>query len=164
MKKNKIVVLGLGNILNRDEGAGVFALRKLEAVVPEGWKQRMELIDGGVLGLDLLPYVEKASRLLILDSVEVNGEPGEIFEFKNEQIKTFFTGKISWHQLGFQEVLEVAKVRGNFPQEVFLIGVVPGDTLIGFGLSPAVEKAIGKMTGRALEVLSDWLKMSADKT
>lgn len=160
--KEKIVVLGLGNILNRDEGAGVYALRKLEATIPAEWKQRVELIDGGVLGLDLLPYVETAGRLLIFDAVETGGLPGEMVEFKNEELNTFFTGKISWHQLGFQEVLEVAKVRGKYPEAVFLIGVIPGATGVGLGLSRAVEKALDKMARRALEVLSDWLNLSAD--
>ncbi len=160
--KDKIVVLGLGNILNRDEGAGVYALRKLEAIIPAEWKQRVELIDGGVLGLDLLPYVETAGQLLILDAVGASGLPGEVVEYRNEEIRTFFTGKISWHQLGFQEVLEVAKVREKYPQEVLLIGVIPGATGVGFSLSRAVEKAAGKMARRALEVLSDWLNLSAD--
>ncbi|MDI6849687.1 MAG: HyaD/HybD family hydrogenase maturation endopeptidase [Candidatus Saccharicenans sp.] len=161
--KDKIVVLGLGNILNRDEGAGVYALRKLEAIMPEDWKQRVELIEGGVLGLDLLPYVEKASRLLILDAVEAGGNPGEMVEFKNKEINTFFAGKISWHQLGFQEVLEVARVRGKYPEEVLLIGVIPGAIGIGLSLSRAVEKTAGRMAGRALEVLSGWLISTADK-
>lgn len=160
-KKNKmisnIVVLGLGNILNQDEGAGVFALKELEKIIPEEIKDRVELIDGGVLGMELLPYVERATHLLVLDAVDGDFEPGSVREFKNEEIQLFHRGRISWHQLGFQEVLAVARIRGKFPGEIYLIGVQPEDTSSGVGLSPGVENSVRKMARRALGVLKSWL-------
>lgn len=154
----RIVVLGVGNILNRDEGAGVYALQELEKRLPKGWKEKVELVDGGVLGLDLLPYVERATHLLVLDAADFQGQPGEIREFSGEALKTFFTGKISWHQLGFQEVLEVARVRGHYPGQIRLVGVQPGNMEVGLGLSSALELSVKDMARRALDILKNWLE------
>ncbi len=155
--QKRIVVLGVGNILNRDEGAGVHAVKELEKRLPQDWKDKIELVDGGVLGLDLLPGVEQATHLLILDAADFQGRPGEIKEFSGEELKTFFTGKISWHQLGFQEVLEVARVRGRYPEQVHLIGVQPGNMEVGPGLSQDLEQALQEMTARALDILKTWI-------
>ena len=72
------VVLGLGNLLNRDEGVGVQALKELEARL--GGNAGAELLDGGVLGLDLLPLVEECSHLLVLDAVDAHQAPGTVVE------------------------------------------------------------------------------------
>lgn len=156
-REKKIIVLGLGNILNRDEGAGVYALKELEKIIPESCKREIDLIDGGVLGLDLLPYVEQATHLLILDVTDFKGEAGEIKEFPTEEIPTFFTGKISWHQLGFQEVLEVARVRGHFPEKIHLIGIQPGDLNPGIGLSPGLNLRLREAARRAAKILESWM-------
>jgi len=152
----KIIVLGLGNILNRDEGAGVYALKELEKILPEKIKSQVELVDGGVLGMDLLPYVEQASHLLILDAVDSGAQPGEVMEYDKDEIELFYDGRISWHQLGFQEVLAVAKVRGKYPENVYLIGVQPADIKTGIGLSRKVKTSVQRMAKRAAEVLEAW--------
>lgn len=157
-----IVVLGLGNILNQDEGAGVFALKELEKIIPEEFKDRAQLIDGGVLGMELLPYVEQATHLLIIDAVDGGFEPGRLMEYKNEEIPLFYHGRISWHQLGFQEVLAVARVRGKFPGQVHLIGVQPENTGTGLGLSPVVENSVRMMARRALDILKSWLEQTTE--
>jgi hydrogenase maturation protease len=153
----KIIVLGLGNILNRDEGAGVYAVKELEKILPEKIKAEVELVDGGVLGMDLLPYVERASHLLILDAVDSGAQPGEVREYAKDKIELFYHGRISWHQLGFQEVLAVAKVRGKYPENVYLIGVQPADIKTGLGLSRKVKTSVQRMAKRAAEVLESWL-------
>ena len=153
----KIIVLGLGNILNRDEGAGVYALKELEKILPEKIKSQVELVDGGVLGMDLLPYVEQASHLLILDAVDSGAQPGEVTEYDKDEIELFYDGRISWHQLGFQEVLAVAKVRERYPENVYLIGIQPADIKTGIGLSRKANNSVQKMAKRAVEVLESWL-------
>ncbi len=153
----RILALGLGNILNRDEGAGVYALKELEKILPEAIKSQVELVDGGVLGMDLLPYVERASHLLVLDAVDIGAQPGEVREYAKDEIELFYHGRISWHQLGFQEVLAVAKVRGKYPENVYLIGAQPADIKAGIRLSRKVNNSVQKMAKRAAEVLESWL-------
>ncbi len=148
------VVLGLGNILNRDEGLGVQALKHLDAQVGE--QSGFELLDGGTLGLSLLMIVEECSHLLILDAVNTGQPPGTIVELRKEQIPLFSGVKLSQHQVTFQEVLGLASIRGNLPEHLHLVGVQPGDISIGLELSPVVERTLPEVVNRALVLLKSW--------
>lgn len=148
------VVLGLGNLLNRDEGLGVHALRALgERLGPD---PDVELVDGGVLGLNLLPVVESSSHLLVLDAVDVGGPPGVVVELGREEIPLLQGIKLSEHQVTFQEVLGLASVRGRLPGTLHLLGAQPDDLAVGLEVSPAVAGAIPRVVERAVELLSRW--------
>jgi hydrogenase maturation protease len=149
------VVLGLGNTLNRDEGVGVFALGPLRERL-EARGAGVEILDGGVLGMSLLPLVESCSHLLLLDAVDAGAPPGSVVELAREEIPLFARVKLSWHQLSFQEVLQLAGVRGRLPGRLRLIGVQPADIATGFGLSPAIEAVLPEVADRALAVLGEW--------
>ena len=152
--KNRKVVLGLGNTLNRDEGLGVFALEPLRARLAGGVE--IELLDGGVLGMSLLPLVESCSHLLVLDAVDTGAPPGTVTELSREEIPLFARIKLSLHQLGFQEVLEFASARGNLPERLGLVGAQPADISIGFGPSPGIEAVLPEIAARAVTVLERW--------
>jgi len=153
-RTNRRVVLGLGNLLNRDEGLGVHALRALEERL--GPDPGVELVDGGVLGLNLLPLVEASSHLLVLDAVDAGREPGTVVELSREQIPLLAGVKLSEHQVSFQEVLGLALVRDRLPETLHLVGAQPADLEIGLELSPVVAGAIPRIIGRAVEVLAGW--------
>ncbi len=148
------VVLGLGNLLNRDEGLGVQALKRLDAQL--GQRTTAELLDGGVLGLNLLMIVEECSHLLILDAVNVGKPPGSVVELRKEQIPLYAGVKMSQHQVTFQEVLGLANIRGYLPEHLHLVGIQPLDLSIGLDLSPVVELAIPQVLTRAERVLQEW--------
>jgi len=148
------VVLGLGNLLNRDEGLGVRALNLLDAQLGE--QTQVELLDGGVLGLNLLMIVEECSHLLILDAVNVGKPAGTIVELCKEQIPLYSGIKLSQHQITFQEVLGLANIRGFLPDNLHLIGIQPEDLSIGLELSPTVEHAIPGVVYRAILKLDHW--------
>ena len=148
------VVLGLGNLLNRDEGLGVQALKALDARLGE--QGEFELLDGGVLGLNLLMIVEACSHLLILDAVNAGQAPGTIIELEKEQIPLYSGVKLSEHQITFQEVLGLANIRGNLPEYLHLIGIQPEDLSIGLELSPTVTQALPGAVDRAARLLARW--------
>ena len=148
------VVLGLGNLLNRDEGLGVQALKILDAQL--GAQPGLELLDGGVLGLNLLMIVEECSHLLILDAVNVGKPAGVVVELRKEQIPLYAGVKLSQHQVTFQEVLGLANVRGHLPEHLHLVGIQPEDLSIGLELSATVEEALPEVVNRARRVLADW--------
>jgi hydrogenase maturation protease len=148
------VVLGLGNLLNRDEGLGVQALKALDARLGE--QGEFELLDGGVLGLNLLMIVEACSQLLILDAVNAGQAPGTIIELEKEQIPLYSGVKLSEHQITFQEVLGLANIRGNLPEYLHLIGIQPEDLSIGLELSPTVTQALPDAVDRAARLLARW--------
>jgi len=151
---NRKVVLGLGNTLNRDEGLGVQALKLLDAQL--GLQSDFELLDGGVLGLNLLMVVEECSHLLILDAVNVGLPAGTVVDLRKNQIPLYGGGKLSQHQITFQEVLGLAKIRGYLPEYIHLVGIQPEDISIGLELSPVVERALPEVVSRAKAVLENW--------
>lgn len=148
------VVLGLGNTLNHDEGLGVHALAPLaERLSPQA---AVELLDGGTLGLNLLPLVEACDHLLVLDAIDAGQPPGTIIELRGDEIPLYAGVKISQHQLTFQEVLGLARLRGKLPRRLHLIGVQPADLAIGIGMSAVVTAAMPQVVERAVTVLRAW--------
>jgi hydrogenase maturation protease len=148
------VVLGLGNLLNRDEGLGVQALKLLDAQLGE--QPGIELLDGGVLGLNLLMIVEECSHLLILDAVNAGKPAGTVIELRKDQIPLYAGIKLSQHQITFQEVLGLANMRGYLPEHLHLVGIQPEDLSVGLELSPTVARALPGVTYRAMLVLESW--------
>jgi hydrogenase maturation protease len=150
------IVMGLGNTLNKDEGLGVHALKlleeKLAARTPE-----VEFLDGGALGLNLLPWVEEASHLLVLDSVVSRFSlPGQVMELAKDEIPLYRNIKMSDHQITFQEVLGLAKIRDHLPEHLHLVGAQPVDLSIGYGISPEIAAILPEVLERAERVLREW--------
>ena len=148
------VVLGLGNILNRDEGLGIQALQLLDTQL--GDHPDLELLDGGVLGLNLLMIVEECSHLLILDAVNARKPAGTLIELVKKDIPLFAGIKLSEHQVTFQEVLGLASIRGFLPENLYIIGLQPDDLSIGLGVSPIIEKMLPQVVNKAIEKLTAW--------
>lgn len=157
----RLIVLGLGNLLNHDEGLGVHALNALQAYFRRNPRKyvvepTLEFLDGGVLGLNLLPLVEEASHLLVLDAVNANKSPGEVIELKRDEIPMYSGIKLSDHQITFQEVLGLASFRGNLPGQLHLIGIQPEDISIGVGLSRVVSEKLDWMIECSVRILRAW--------
>jgi hydrogenase maturation protease len=155
------VVLGLGNMLGRDEGLGLAALELLadRLDVEPGVAERpgtLELLDGGVLGLDLLPLVEDCTHLLVLDAANVGQPAGSVVELSRDQIPLYTGLKMSEHQVTFQEVLALANLRGHLPGHLHLIGVQPEEIALGLDLTPTVRAALPAVVERAVAVLGEW--------
>jgi hydrogenase maturation protease len=151
---NRKIVLGLGNILQMDEGLGVHALEALAERL--GDQDEVELIDGGTLGLNLLPLVEAASHLLILDAVNAGRSPGTVIELKRDEIPLYSGVKMSQHQVTFQEVLGLAQFRGKLPPYLHLVGAQPADLSVGVGLSELIADVLPQIATRAAALFDDW--------
>jgi hydrogenase maturation protease len=153
-RPNRKVVLGLGNLLFSDEGFGIQAVQMLHT--QHGSQFPVEWIDGGVLGLNLLPLVEECSHLLVLDGVDAEGPAGTLVDMAGDEIPLYRGVKMSEHQIGFQEVLAIAKFRERYPTYLHLVGVQPADLSVGVGLSPAVTAALPAAVQRATAILREW--------
>ena len=155
------IVMGLGNMLNKDEGLGVHAVQALEVYLNKNFAGKLpsdiEFLDGGALGLNLLPWVEESSHLLVLDSmVSRYSLPGQVMELAKDEIPLYRNIKMSDHQITFQEVLGLAKFRGKLPENLHLVGAQPVDMSIGYGISPEIEKVMPEILKRAVRVLEEW--------
>jgi hydrogenase maturation protease len=148
------LVLGLGNILMRDEGLGV---RVVERLLEDcQFPPEVKVVDGGTLGLDLLPWVEEADRLLVIDAVDKGAEPGSLARLEGEEVPMFLGVKISPHQMGLADLLAAAQLRGYLPQELVLWGMQPMLIEVGLELSPPVAAQLETLKERVLDELSRW--------
>lgn len=147
------LVLGLGNTLFGDEGVGVAAADRLVGRRLPG----IEVLDGGTLGIALLPQIEGRDRLLVLDAVLVEGAaPGEIITIRGDDMPRGQRLLISAHQVGIAETLDAAELSGQRPADVAVVGMVPASLDTGHGLSPTVAARLDAMVDAALAVLDDW--------
>ena len=151
-----IVILGIGNLLWADEGFGVRAVEALHA----GWQwpAEVELVDGGTQGLALLPIVQAASHLLILDAIDAGLAPGELAVFADDAVPAYLTAKkMSLHQTGFAEVLALAELSGQSPGRLALVGVQPVELEdYGGSLTAPVRAQLPLALARALDILAGW--------
>ncbi len=152
---DRITVLGVGNLLRTDEGVGVHAVRALAERHREDLPNT-DFLDGGTLGLNLLPFIEEANSLLLLDAVDRGSPPGTVIELSGESIPQYAGIKLSEHQVTLQEVLGLARIRGRLPERMMLIGMQPSDLSTGDTLSPTVSAAMPQMLARAEAVLREW--------
>jgi hydrogenase maturation protease len=151
----RILVLGVGNSILKDEGFGVHVVQELIKQRDSlGIPPNVELVDGATLGLDLLYYMEGRDKIILIDIVNAGAEPGEIFKFTPHDIKTkSFINKVSMHQVTLFDVLTMAEVTDSLPDEVVLITVQPGEIDWGEELTPAVEAQIPKVIELILKEL-----------
>jgi hydrogenase maturation protease len=146
-------VIGLGNPLMGDDGFGLVALARLR---DEWTLEGVELADGGTWGLSLLPLVEDAERLVLLDAIAAGVSPGEVVVLERDRLPIYLSRKLSPHQVDMRDVLAVAEWRGKLPAETVAIGVQPQLVEMGLGLSPAVDRAVETAVGLVIERLLQW--------
>ncbi|MBI5903209.1 MAG: hydrogenase maturation protease [Deltaproteobacteria bacterium] len=147
--RKKALVLGVGNILLRDEGLGVRVVEHLNRrfTFPEG----VECVDGGTLGLGLLPLMEGFDRVIIVDALS-GVAPGAPHRIAAGKIDQRLSPVNAVHGVGMRELLAVARFEGHEP-EVVIIGAAPLDTSSGIGLTPATEKKIPELARMVIEEL-----------
>lgn len=146
-------VLGIGNPIMGDDGLGIVLLEQLMAVSLE---RPVDFIDGGIIGMSLLPVVEDAGSLLVLDAVSEPGSSGMLVHLTGDQLPRLVRGKISPHQVGLLDVLAGARLRGTEPDRIAVVGVTPRDIDLRVGLSPPVAAAVPQAVALARQVLRAW--------
>jgi hydrogenase maturation protease len=149
-----IVVLGLGNVLRRDEGLGIRALQRLQARYD--FSGEVQLVDGGTLGLELLAYLEDARRLLVLDAALTEGPPGTVIRLAGEDVPAFLGMRSSPHEIGLADLLAVLRLRGLEPGEVVVLGMQPEVIELGWELSPTVSAQLDLLVEMTTNELKRW--------
>jgi hydrogenase maturation protease len=149
------LVLGLGNILLGDEGVGVRVVERLREQYD--FSKEVQVMDGGTLGLDLLPYVQDTSRLLVVDAVQAKEPPGTLVRLASGEIPIFLDAcKVSAHQEGLQDLLAVAALKGYLPRDVVFWGVQINSLRVGLELSPVVAEQVDFLAKNVVGELAQW--------
>ena len=152
--KSRIAIIGLGNILLQDEGIGIHVVQYLQQSY--SFHPKIELIDGGTAGLELIPYFEENDKIIIVDAVDFGKEPGFIGSFKNDEILHLFKEKISLHHLGLSDLLGDLKLHNIYPQQIYLFGMQPAHMDIGLELSEIIQPKIEQFCKILKQQLLNW--------
>ncbi|HTM19250.1 MAG TPA: hydrogenase maturation protease [Kofleriaceae bacterium] len=138
--RTPVLVLGLGNLLCTDDGAGVAAVRRLI----DGWELpgEVQAVDGGTLGLSLLPLVDSADEVILVDAIRGDGPAGSLLRLEGDEVGPAVYERLSVHQIGVADLLAGAALVGRYPRRVVLLGVVPASLELGVEPTPAVAASI----------------------
>jgi hydrogenase maturation protease len=147
----KIVILGVGNLLLSDEGVGVHVANELTKIdlPPE-----VSVVEGGTDGFRLLNVITETDRLIVIDAVKGGAEPGSIYRFDIDEVRNCPSGfKTSAHQIGILEVIDLSGLIGKTPHTT-VIGIEPKSLEMGMELTPEIKSKIP----RIIELIFEELK------
>jgi hydrogenase maturation protease len=148
------LVIGVGNPLMGDDGLGIAVVARLASEWPSD--ESLTFVDGGTWGMNLLPLIESANRLMIIDAIDRGLAPGTAIALDREEIPRYFAIKLSPHQLDLREVLALAELRGTLPRETIALGVQPERVELSLSLSPSVAAAVDDRVAAANDRLDEW--------
>jgi hydrogenase maturation protease len=149
------LVLGFGNVLLGDDGAGV---RLVDHLRPNLAPRNYECIDGGTMSFALLSYVEAAHSMLVADAAELHAPPGTISIFEGAEMDAFLKSirRRTVHEVGLIDLLDTARLLQRLPARRALLCIQPGPIAWGERLSPPVAAALAGAAAMAIAVLGRW--------
>ena len=144
-------------MLLRDDGVGSAAVAALidQYETPD----RVSVLDGGTLGLALLPYLEDAESVILVDAVKADAPPGTLVRLAGDDVGPAVATRLSPHQIGVADLLDGAHWRDRYPSRVLLLGIVPESLDLEVGLSPHVAAALPRLVECVVEGACLWLRI-----
>jgi hydrogenase maturation protease len=149
------LVLGFGNVLLGDDGAGVQLVERLRSEVEPGL---CDCVDGGTMSFSLLSYIEAAHSMLVLDAAHLNRPPGTVELFEGAQMDEFLSKvrRRTVHEVGLIDLMDMARLRDRLPKQRALLCIQPGLIDWRETLSAPVAEAMPAAAGRARALLDRW--------
>lgn len=155
MNRDHLLVLGIGNTLLCDEGAGIHALHLMQAQAPD--IPGAVYIDGGTLSFTLATYLEDCSHLIVFDAAELKASPGSVEILVGDDMDAFLgVTKRSPHEVGLLDLFDIARLTDALPVRRALIGIQPADMDWDTRPSAAVEEALPRAVAAATGLLRHW--------
>jgi hydrogenase maturation protease len=153
MKKNKkILVLGIGNLLLRDEGVGIHVVNELSARYQ--FSENVELVDGGTLGSRLIGVMSDCDELIVVDAVKNGGTPGSLYRMEGTELSLNSPIKNSLHEASFLETLLQCQILG-YEFKTVIIGIEPEDlSPWSDELTPTVKSQVPELVQAVLREIS----------
>jgi hydrogenase maturation protease len=151
-----VLLLGIGNVLWADEGFGV----RVAEIIQQQYNlpDNVVVMDGGTQGIYLIQHVQAADILVVFDAIDYGLPPGTLKVIEGDDVPKFMGAKkMSLHQTGFQEVLAMTEMLGDYPEHLLLIGVQPVELEdYGGSLRDEVKTQIQPAIAHALEYLKQF--------
>lgn len=150
------VIIGIGNILLRDDGVGVHTINCLRN---ENIPSTIELVDGGTSTLNILSYFLDYSRVIIIDCLRAGYEPGTIYKINPDEIKNYRSENLSLHDVQILDVIKMANMIGKFPK-VTIIGIEPEEINLHTELTETIRNKVPEVIKHIKNELEDEFVLS----
>lgn len=143
-----LLVMGIGNILLKDEGVGVYCMQELEK---QNWPENVSFIDGGTFTQDIFYLFENFDYLLVLDAIRGGREPGTMYRLKEKDLAASKEQSISVHDVDLLDSLKMAELLGKKP-ELTVLGMEPEKLAWEMGLTETLKN-----------IFPDFVKLAAEE-
>ncbi len=165
MNCDDTLILGIGNTLLTDEGAGIHALNLFQSAYPDIGSDipNLTFLDGGTLSFTLASWIEDCTNLIVFDAAELNQPAGTVQTFVGAAMDDFLgASKRSAHEVGLLDLIDIARITEHLPKNRALIGIQP--ETMGWGMHPgeAVQKALNHAVNDAVKIIKQWQEISTD--
>ena len=147
-----MVILGIGNVLQKDDGLGVYASSYLNENYT--FSKEVEIINGGVEGIHLFNILEKSNHIIILDCLQLDDKPASIYAIPAKQISGYGLNSGGAHEIGIIQCMDMIELQGKKVPKAIVIGIVPAEVTFAFGLSQELIEAFDDFISVVLQYLS----------
>ena len=147
-----MVIIGIGNVLQKDDGLGVYAATYLNENYT--FSQTIEIINGGVEGIHLLNVLEESDHVVVLDCLQLNDAPASIYAIPAKEISGYGLNNGGAHEIGILQCMDMMELQGKEVPEAIVIGIIPGEVTFEFGLSSEIVDAFEGYISVVLQYLS----------
>lgn len=162
MTHSTTLILGIGNTLLSDEGAGIHALNRLQSEYPD--IPNLTFLDGGTLSFSLAAWIEDCTNLIVFDAAELQQTTGSVKTFVGPEMDNFLgTSRHSPHEVGLLDLIDIARITDHLPENRALIGIQP--EMMDWGMKPTtkVEHALDTAVNEAVALIKEWQKVNSDQ-
>jgi len=146
-----MTILGIGNILQKDDGVGVYAATYLKKNYT--FSKEIEIINGGVEGINLFSIFEKDDTILVLDSIELEDEPASIYLIPSYELSGHGLNSGGAHEIGVLQCLDMLELQGKPLPEATILGIIPQHITFDIALSQTITEAFEDYITTALKFL-----------
>ncbi len=151
----KTLVMGIGNVLLRDEGVGVHALELLSGCIEDS--DNIDLIDAGTLSFSLAGAVGGSDRLIVVDAAQLGAPAGTVRTYVDGEMDEFLGNcKRTVHEVGLLDLMDMARLTGDLPDKRALIGIQPAELDWGENLSPEVQHSLPLIGEEFSRLIASW--------
>ncbi len=149
----KFALIGIGNILQKDDGIALFATKYLE--VNYTFSPELDIIHGGVEGMNLLNFFLEYEELLFLDTVCITDKAGTIYHIPTQELSSSSLTHKGAHEVGFLECLDMLELMDEKIPDSSVLGIVPDSLSLEVGLSESLLETFDTYVQSVLKVVKE---------
>ena len=148
----RITILGIGNLLLKDEGVGIHIIQELDSKIDD---MNVNVVDGGT-SPDITSLVDgRVDKLIIIDAVKADDRPGTVYRFVPDDLAAGSVSPISLHEIGVLDSLKIMTLLDSQPKSTVIIGIEPKTIDYGIGLSPEVDEKLPEVINLVLKEIEE---------